>query len=134
MNILIDSHILLWSLQEPYKINEHTRSLMQNASERYFSIASVWELTIKHNKGSLAFATQDILEAIEKFDFTILQVTPDHVLGLKDKVLTHKDPFDNMLVAQAKAEGLKLITADWAIIALGLDFVIDASAKLGRDS
>lgn len=127
MKILIDSHILLWSLQEPHKINESARSIMQNSTERYFSIASLWELALKHSKGKLLFSTKEILKGIEQLDFKILQLSPEHILRLNDKFFMHKDPFDNILLAQAKAEELQFITADNEITSLGLEFITNAS-------
>ncbi len=127
MNLLIDSHILLWALQEPQKIDEKVRSIMQNSQKRYLSLASLWELSIKYHKGKLDFSTKDLLGAAENLDFTILPILPDHILALENTGIKHKDPFDNMLVAQAKVEGLSFITADRDILKLNLPFVIAGS-------
>lgn len=127
MRILIDSHILLWSLQEPHKIGNKARNIMQDASERYVSIATIWELGLKHQKGNLDFSSTELIETVEKLGMRLLKIDVGHIVVATSSSFNHKDPFDNMLLAQAKAEGLPFITSDRAIISLGLPYVIEGS-------
>lgn len=110
--ILVDSHIFLWLLYKPQNITKSTEKTIQTAEYVGVSIITLWELAIKHKLGKLRFSTEELLEGIKAMEFPLLLCQPNHIVTLKHINLLHKDPFDALLIAQAKAEGLVLLTAD----------------------
>lgn len=116
MNYLIDTHIFIWWACEPERISGKTASLIQNRDNNlYFSTASSWEVQIKASLGKITFKEgwRTLLNReMEKNGFFILPVTLEHTFALEKLPPLHKDPFDRMLMAQAMAEGLTIITED----------------------
>lgn len=110
--ILVDSHIFLWLLYKPQSITKSTEQIIQTAEYVGVSIITLWELAIKHKLGKLRFSTEELLEGIKAIEFPLLLCQPNHIIALKHINLPHKDPFDALLIAQAKAEGFTLLTAD----------------------
>lgn len=110
--ILVDSHIFLWLLYKPQNITKSTEQKIQTAEYVSVSIITLWELAIKYKLGKLRFSTEELLEGIKAMEFPLLLCQPNHIVALKHINLHHKDPFDALLMAQAKAEGLALLTAD----------------------
>jgi PIN domain nuclease of toxin-antitoxin system len=82
------------------------------ATPIFVSSASFWEAAIKRAKGRLAFDTAALVGAVARIGLKHLPITIDHALGAGDLPHHHDDPFDRMLVAQAMAEGLTVITRD----------------------
>jgi PIN domain nuclease of toxin-antitoxin system len=112
--VLIDTHVLLWSALEPARLSSRARSLLASLdTEVLVSAASAWEIATKVRIGKLpgaeAFAA-DLNTRIKRIGFLGLAVTLEH--GQRAGLLpgTHKDPFDRMLIAQAQAENLPLIS------------------------
>lgn len=115
MRYLLDTHIFLWSLDAKLKIKASIRHLIENPSNIiYVSVVSILEISIKKKIGKLHLKRK-ISTYIEKSDFEILNVTLDHVLMLDKLPLFHRDPFDRILIAQAKSENLIFLTADQQI-------------------
>lgn len=114
--LLLDSHLLLWLLYKPSAISSAALETMQSANALTVSVISLWELAIKHKKGKLRFATEDLIQGIEQLGLTMLPCLPDHITAYKNIELPHKDPFDTILIAQAKQEGLTLLTADQQLL------------------
>ena len=120
MNILLDSHILLWTLAGSRQIPMKARDLIVDESNQiYFSSASLWELSIKHQLHAdvIPFSTEELLEFCGEAEFKELPVTSAHVrmlatLSRSETAPRHKDPFDRILIAQAKAEDMKFLTHD----------------------
>jgi PIN domain nuclease of toxin-antitoxin system len=115
VRILLDTHILLWSLDAPEKLPENTRALIASpASEVFFSAASIWEIAIKTALGKLNFPYSpfEIAEAARKTGFFELSVACDHAAGVAKLPMHHNDPFDRLLISQALALPARLITAD----------------------
>lgn len=110
--ILLDSHVFLWLLYKPQNISKATEKAIQSADYVGVSAITLWELAIKHKAGKLRFSTDDLLSGIEILGLPLLLCQPKHIATYKGINLPHKDPFDAMLIAQAKAEGLALLTAD----------------------
>lgn len=125
-NLLLDSHELIWILYEPEKINKKTKDFIGVASLVYISIASIWELAVKHYNGKLAYSPEEFLGEIERAGIKIIQIEPSHILELNNANFKNKDPFDRMLLAQAKAEGFCFLTADSEIIKMGMGYVVPA--------
>ncbi len=110
---LLDTHVLLWWLDDPALLSQPARSAVANPSNRAIaSTASVWEIAIKKTLGKLE-APDNLYEMIEDSGFELMDITYSHAWTVKDLPLEqHKDPFDRLLVAQAKVEGLTLVTRD----------------------
>lgn len=123
--ILVDTHVLVWWLLDHPRLGKKSKSLLANpANEVYVSAASVWEISIKREKGLLDLP-EEVFEAIDESGFVPLPIGLFHgqQAGMLPKI--HADPFDRMLVAQAQAEGLELMTVDANIFKYGIR-VLDA--------
>ena len=112
MKIIIDTHIFLWALSEPSKLEKSKRDQIELLSNTiYVSAISVTEIMIKSSIGKLTIDF-DVLEMIEKSGFEQLDFTASDALGLKEMPFHHKDPFDRMLIAQAQANGFFIMSDD----------------------
>lgn len=123
--LLLDSQVFIWLLRETYRIGPISTALIKDSQTTYISAASVWEIYIKKGTGKLRLPASS-LEAIAKGGFTELPVTGKHAEATLDIKMLHKDPFDQLLVAQAYIEGLNFLTADKKILDLNLPYVINA--------
>lgn len=115
MRLLLDTHVLLWAIQDPERLDFDTRDLIENAANVVlFSAASLWEIAIKAKLGRADFAVspQRVLHAARLTGFEELPVTADTATRVADLPMHHRDPFDRLLVAQALAEQVPLYTAD----------------------
>ncbi|MFO1155018.1 MAG: type II toxin-antitoxin system VapC family toxin [Rhodospirillales bacterium] len=116
MNLLLDTHVLLWWLSDDTRLGDQARSAIADARSRvWVSAASAWEVVIKAALGRLALPgppAEVVRTALTENDFTSLAITIDHALAVSALPAIHADPFDRILVAQAIAERLTLVTAD----------------------
>jgi len=109
---LIDTHIFLWWLIGDKKLKDSVQLIIENPKNQvYVSVASLWEISIKHTLGKLPLKT-NLSEMISVSGFELLSITGLHILELEKLPLLHNDPFDRMLIAQAKSENLTFITVD----------------------
>lgn len=117
MNYLLDTHILIWWSENSSKLNPKFKSTISDPKNRiHISIASLWEITIKISIKKLRLKTS--IESLSKqADFEILPIKIEHLITLIKLPYIHKDPFDRILVAQAKSEKLKILTSDPKITA-----------------
>ena len=118
MRLLLDTHILLWTIAESRRLSADARALIGDAgSEITFSIISLWEVAIKTGRGRGDFHIDVGLLRRQLLDnrFAELAVTGAHGVAVASLPPLHKDPFDRMLVAQATVEGVTLLTADPAV-------------------
>jgi PIN domain nuclease of toxin-antitoxin system len=112
-HLLLDSHILLWLVApDAGQLTPKTRQMITAAAHVYFSIVSLWEIAIKAAKGHLDIDLDLLLKAVDAAGLRELPVKREHVQTLRGLPLHHRDPFDRMLVAQALAEPLHLLTSD----------------------
>lgn len=112
MSLLLDTQVLLWVLASPGRLRPETRRLIIASAEVVFvSPISAWEIEIKRSLGKLR-APDDLDTQLGALRFTELPVQLRHVRALATLPPLHRDPFDRMLVAQALADGLLLVTAD----------------------
>jgi PIN domain nuclease of toxin-antitoxin system len=115
VRLLADSHVLLWWLDGAQRLSEPVRDAFADpATELYLSAASIWELAVKQSVGKLEVDV-DLGEHAREQGFTDLPVTFAHAAAVRDLPFHHRDPFDRMLVAQARVERLTLVTADSVI-------------------
>ncbi|MFZ0746505.1 MAG: type II toxin-antitoxin system VapC family toxin [Terracidiphilus sp.] len=115
MNYLLDTHILLWILVDPDKVPEAIRRVVEDTGNRvWFSAASIWEIAIKHSlaKGDFTVEPATIWKAARETGLEELAVTAEHSVGVDALLWLHRDPFDRLLVAQARAAGMKLLSVD----------------------
>ena len=120
MRLLLDTHVLLWSLTEPQKLSRRTREALEDAQNEVFaSSVSGWEIAVKRSLGKLN--APDNLEAgVKEQDFTPLNLTFLHAEQAGALPPHHGDPFDRMLIAQAQVEGLIVVTRDARIPLYGI--------------
>lgn len=120
MRLLLDSHALLWALTEPARLSaDAAREIAAAANSVWFSPASVWELEIKRAQGKLDLP-ESWVEAAERTRFAELPVRSNHAAIAGRLPWHHRDPFDRMLIAQALAEDLRLVTRDRLAAAYGV--------------
>ena len=118
MRILLDTHLLLWSLSQPSKLSASIRRKI-DAADVYASAASIWEISIKSKLGKLDANPRDVLDGVEPAGFSLLAVSGEHAARVAELPLLHKDPFDRMLVAQAMVEPMILLSNDEALRGYG---------------
>jgi PIN domain nuclease of toxin-antitoxin system len=112
MNLLLDTHVLLWWLDNPELIAEQAREAIRDPQNVvYVSSVSVWEIVIKKSIGKLD-APDNLNEVIEQCRFLPLPITFEHALAVRQLPMLHHDPVDRLLIAQCKVEKLVLVTRD----------------------
>lgn len=115
MNVLVDTHILLWFLKGEKELPKRIIAILQNKDTNCFvSIASLWEIAIKTqlDKLNLGFPLPDLSQYLTDLDIEILPVTFNHIITLTQLENHHRDPFDRIIIAQAINENLALISKD----------------------
>lgn len=115
MSLLLDTHVLLWAAGASERLPAAARAMLEDpGAESIFSAASIWEVVIEKGLGRADFSVDPRLlrRGLLENGYTELAVTGVHVLGVGLLPPIHKDPFDRLLVAQARIEGLTLLTAD----------------------
>ncbi|MES2176321.1 MAG: type II toxin-antitoxin system VapC family toxin [Gemmatimonadota bacterium] len=119
--LLLDTHVWLWWQANDGRLGAKARRLIQRASEVRFSAASAWEIAIKTSIGKLALPTNaDIAGELAHSGFLPLPVELAHAEVVRALPYIHRDPFDRLLVAQARYEALTLVSADRALAAYGI--------------
>ena len=112
MNVLLDTHILIWALENNPSLSKKARDVITTGANMVFvSSASVWEISIKKSTGKL-IVPDNLLEELAAHRFSLLNISAEHAQLAGELPMIHKDPFDRMLVAQAKIEKLTLISND----------------------
>lgn len=115
MRILLDTHTFLWFIAGSLNLSDAARILIEN--QRFLSIASVWEMSIKVSIGKLTFG-MSISELIEREVYgnaiELLEIRPEHLDELVGLPFHHKDPFDRLIIAQSSVENIPVVTKDSA--------------------
>ena len=115
MKYLLDTHLLIWLAEEDARLSMDARALITHpASQLFFSVASIWELSIKSGIHSANFRVDVALlrTALLKSGFIELPILSRHALAVAELPLIHRDPFDRILLAQAGVDGMILMTVD----------------------
>ena len=120
MTLLLDTQVILWWQRDDRRLNRRTRSAIATADVVWVSAVSGWEVAIKSARGRLRL-TEPFQILLAADDFTELPVTLAHTTRFEQLPLHHPDPFDRMLVAQARLEELTLVTRDEALSAYGVE-------------
>lgn len=115
MRYLLDTHLLLWAAAEPDRLSAPARTIIESDdNELIFSSASIWEIAIKSGLGRSDFLVDSLAfhRALLNAGYDELPIHGEHAADVAELPPHHKDPFDRLLVAQARAEGITLVTSD----------------------
>lgn len=123
MRLLLDTNVLLWWLEAGPRLSNTARTAIQESNATYVSAVSVWEIGIKTSTGKLEFRG-DMDRQIALNGFVPLDITVAHAIAAGRLPFHHRDPFDRMLVAQAAAESLTLITSDAVLTAYNVPVML----------
>jgi PIN domain nuclease of toxin-antitoxin system len=123
MNLLLDTHVLIWVFsQDPRLSQTATEAIRDGHNLVFVSAATAWEIAIKKALGKLK-APDNYQEGLRRYRFTPLDITTEHALAVEQLPPYPKDPFDRMLIAQARIERLTLVTHDPNIRAYGIQIL-----------
>ena len=112
MNLLLDTCVLLWWLDDPDLLSKEASTTIKNPNNRIIvSVVSAWEIAIKEALGKLS-SPENLKEMIADSGFELMPIDYEHAWQVKDLPSHHRDPFDRLLVAQATVENLTLVTRD----------------------
>jgi PIN domain nuclease of toxin-antitoxin system len=126
MNILLDTHVMLWALADSPKLARNIRNLLEADDTTIFvSVATLWEIAIKHaaERGDMPISGEDAREYCLQSGFGLLPITAQHAITAGALPHHHRDPFDRMLVAQAISEPLRLVTHDKQVLRYSDTFI-----------
>ncbi len=120
MKLLLDTHIILWALDDNPKLSNKARTLIMDIkNEIYYSSASIWEITIKYmsRPDKIRISGSRLSDLCQEMGYQMAPICDKHVKALEMVVFhnlnqTHNDPFDRIMIAQAKADNLKFVTHD----------------------
>ena len=118
MNLLLDTHVLLWMASTPEKLSQEALGLVeQEANSLHFSVVSLWEASIKYSLGKKDFGYEprQFRRGLLRAGLQELQITSEHVIRVSELQMLHRDPFDRLLVVQSQVEDLTLVTSDAAV-------------------
>jgi PIN domain nuclease of toxin-antitoxin system len=118
VKLLLDTHIVLWAAGQPERLSESARTLLTTPENiLFFSVASIWEIVIKRGLGRDDFKVNPrrLREMLITHGYSELAVGAEHVLAIESLPPIHKDPFDRLLLAQARTEGMLLLTVDASV-------------------
>lgn len=112
MNLFLDTHILLWWLDDNHSLSKQARDAIATTDNLIFiSVAVIWEIRIKQALGKLEIPP-DFMIILKQQGFEILSITANHAYKVGDLPMHHRDPFDRLLITQAMEEGLTIMTHD----------------------
>ena len=111
MSLLLDTHVVLWWLADDPSLSEEIKDRLDHEPDVRVSAATLWEIAIKQALGKIA-APADLPERVRDSGFRELPIGFSHAIAAERLPLIHRDPFDRMLVAQARCEDLTLVTRD----------------------
>ena len=115
MDLLLDTHSLIWFLNGDKKLSEKVKKAIENPNNlKIVSTATIWEIAIKISLDKISFPKgfKYFLDLVEKNSFEILPITFDHAMALSTLEFIHRDPFDRLLISQCKVDNLILATKD----------------------
>ena len=120
MNLLLDTHLLIWALNEDPRLSDKAREMILDENNViYYSSVSIWEVAIKHalHPENVEFTGKELAQYCQEAGFLPVEMRDRHVFALEtitrpEDAPPHHDPFDRMLVAQAKSENMTFLTHD----------------------
>jgi PIN domain nuclease of toxin-antitoxin system len=126
MDILLDTHASIWFITDDEKLPLVSKNLIENDDNTcYVSIATLWEMGIKYSLGKLELKTdlKRIFDLFLESGLLLMPITPEHILLNARLPFHHRDPFDRLMIAQAKCEGLTVVTIDNLFQEYGLNVI-----------
>jgi PIN domain nuclease of toxin-antitoxin system len=126
MNILLDTHIIFWTISDNVRLSSEARQLILNSQNMlFYSVGSLWEVAIKHRlkPDKIPLSATEFLHYCEQSGFHRLPIRDRHIIQLENLPPVHTDPFDCLLVAQAQSEQMLLLTHDSILLGYGADTV-----------
>lgn len=124
MRLLLDTHALLWWLNDDDKLGNHARYLIRDPeNDVLVSTVSLWEIAVKVRIGKLDADVEEILTILPEQGFDRLGITDAHLVALAALPLHHRDPFDHLLMAQAIAEDAHFVSQDQNVVHYDIPFV-----------
>lgn len=124
--VLLDTHALLWWVDDDRRLGPAARRAIAGGEVR-ISIVSLWEIAVKHALGKLSIGPEPVSAALDANGFEILPITRHHCFELARLAPHHRDPFDRMLIAQARADGLTILSNDRHFARYGIDLIACAA-------
>jgi PIN domain nuclease of toxin-antitoxin system len=124
MTLLLDTHTFLWFIEDSSKLSSTAQSLISSDANLLLSVASLWEMAIKISLGKLAVSGDYevfVSRQLSANDIEILPIRLPHLNMISSMPFHHRDPFDRLLVAQAIAESIPLVSADKAFDVYGIE-------------
>lgn len=115
MNLLLDTHVALWAITDDPSLGNKARELIASPDNQiWVSVASIWEIAIKHSlgRGDMPISGKDAAQYFVDSDYLLLPIAAEHAIAIESLPPHHADPFDRILVAQALTEPLRLLTRD----------------------
>ena len=112
MQLLLDTHIIIWALSDPDKLSDKAQQEIKKASQLFVSAASIWEISIKSDLGKLEIDLDEFTSTLLSMNVMPLAISWEHTKQVKTLPHYHRDPFDRLLIAQAICEPLILLTHD----------------------
>lgn len=124
MRLLLDTHVAVWAVAASSRLSPNTRKLLEDSSHEIFvSAASVWEIAIKsalaRSADRMPFTAAEAIGHFRAAGFQMLDLRPEHAAAVERLPPLHADPFDRLLLAQARLEPLLLLTGDAKLLAYG---------------
>ena len=115
MKLLLDTHAAIWFVTDNKQLPKSSKQLIENPENHCFiSIATLWEMGIKYSLGKLKLKAElnKIFELFFDSGLILIPITPEHILTNTILPFLHRDPFDRLIIAQAKREGYTIISKD----------------------
>lgn len=122
MRLLLDTHVALWAVTGSARLSAAARGLIEDTNnEVWVSVASLWEIAIKHALGRhrMPVSGREAADWFEMSGYRFLAVDPAHAIGVADLPWLHADPFDRLLVSQSMLEPMRLLSGDAKVQAYG---------------
>jgi len=124
MNLLLDTHVFLWAVDNNPNLSAAARkAIVDGHNIVYVSAATAWEISFKRTLSKLRIPESDYLEELGLHRFMPLRITTEHALAVENLPPHHKDPFDRILIAQVQEEKLSLVTRDLRIKAYDVQII-----------
>jgi PIN domain nuclease of toxin-antitoxin system len=112
LRLLLDSNAYVWAITRPSELSTPARQAIEDPeNQRFVSVVSLWEMTVKLLVGKLSLPT-NYMDGVDHIGATLLPVTVPHLRQVQSLPLHHRDPFDRMIVAQAREDNLTIVTRD----------------------
>lgn len=124
MRLILDTHVFLWFLAGWSSLSKPAQDHIEESEQISISAASIWEIAIKAALGKLDAPIARLPALVESSGFDHLHVTADHVVEVARLPDHHRDPFDRLLIAQARVTGMKLLTVDRTLKRYGADVIV----------